>query len=225
MALAGPRGEHQQQARVLGRGDLVALGRVEDGEQPGAAGDRLAAGLRDLDPPGDDQRARRARGPGARRDARRRGAGARSPVPRRRRRAPSGDAGRPRARRSASSPSTAAYPHRRHGDRDRRPGGGRQVNRRPGRRRGARVHLPRLRRDVSQRRARGAARAGIEPADAEAVERAGPRPRHPPRRLRGPARGRGRQRGDPDAGGDRGGLASSPSTPACGRRWSSASGS
>ena len=50
------------------------------------------------------------------------------------------------------------YPARRHGDRDRRPRRGRQVNRRPGARRAPRLHLPRFRGDVPLRGARHAAR-------------------------------------------------------------------
>src|SRR3954452_24083199 len=48
VALAGPGGEDEQEARVLGGADLVALAGVEDGQEAGAAGHRLAA-LLDLD--------------------------------------------------------------------------------------------------------------------------------------------------------------------------------
>jgi hypothetical protein len=49
MALAGPRGEDQQHAGVLGRADLAALVRVELGEQAGAPADGLAVEVDDLD--------------------------------------------------------------------------------------------------------------------------------------------------------------------------------
>ena len=43
MALPGPGGQDEQQARVAARAHLVALGRVEDGQQARPAGDGLAA--------------------------------------------------------------------------------------------------------------------------------------------------------------------------------------
>ena len=54
VALAGPRGEDQQQACVLGGADLAALVGVELGEQAAAAADRLAARLAELDRAVDD---------------------------------------------------------------------------------------------------------------------------------------------------------------------------
>ena len=59
--------------------------------------------------------------------------------------------------RSASAHSAQLYPHP-HGDRHRRPGGGRQVDGRAGRRARPRLHLPGLRGDVSLRRPGRAAR-------------------------------------------------------------------
>ena len=129
-----------------------------------------------------------------------------------------------RGARCPSSPSSAAYPHRRHGDRDRRARRGRKVDRRPRRRGRARLHVPRLGRDVPQRGARRRCVPGVDPADADAASELAAGHRHAARRRRRAARRRGRQRRDPHAGGDRGRLAWSRPTRASARRWSSASG-
>ena len=139
VAPAGPGGEEEQQARVLGRADLVAFVGVEVGEQAGAAADR-ARRRRPRSLP-TRPAARRARGPDA--PASRSPAGSSITI----------------ARPSASESRTSGLarldvefrdlpgPHRcsgtggansilrGHGDRHRRPGGRRQVDRRPGARR------------------------------------------------------------------------------------------
>jgi CMP/dCMP kinase len=53
-----PRREQEEEARVLGCPHLAALVRVEAGQEPGAAGDRSAAGVLDLDRPRDHQKPR-----------------------------------------------------------------------------------------------------------------------------------------------------------------------
>src|ERR671911_1709783 len=58
MTLAGPRGEDQQQASVLGGADLVALGRVPLGEQARAAAHGVALRADEVDAASDDDQPR-----------------------------------------------------------------------------------------------------------------------------------------------------------------------
>src|SRR5262249_7875930 len=56
--VAGPRREHEQQPRVADGAHLVALARVEDREETGAARDRVVRPARDLDLALDDDEVR-----------------------------------------------------------------------------------------------------------------------------------------------------------------------
>ncbi len=165
VALARPGREDQEQAGVGRRGDRVALVRVERGQQAGRLLTAVAVRVGDLDLAVGDDEPGAARAPGARRGSRRRASAITIARPSDSESSTCGDCGSTSislrfqlciVATHIPVPRLARCTH--DGDRNRRPRGGRKVNRRARDRRGAGLHLPRLGRHVPERRAGGARR-------------------------------------------------------------------